>query len=507
MTFTKSLLLGSSAVLLAVAGAQAADLPSRKAAPVEYVRVCDAYGAGFYWIPGTDTCLKVGGRVRVDTWYTPAKSAVQMRSTGGPAFTGAPTPGLPGAGVAGSSFTSANGVDQLGWYARGYIMMDARTQSAWGTVQTAVTLRLSAATGLAQASQLGSTPLAVAGATGATIEAAYIRFAGFTIGDAASNFTFLPTANNFHSIYSAQFTTGIRQFAYTATFGGGFSATVALENRGDASTTQTANALGFNPWSATASTATVSGPQRLPALVGNLRVDQGWGSAMVSAMVQQNTANFATPAAQAVTNGLGPLVTKTGWAVSGGVKINLPMLAAGDSVQAWVAYGVGALSYVAIPNLNSNTIATANYLGGFLRGDRDMTIYCAGAGCLSYGAEQTAALNVAGIFTHYWTPSLRSNFIASYLRVTPGRVTRNTDWTNGGLSEATAWSVQSNLIWSPVKNFDIGVELSYARLQQSLTGLNGGLPTAVPCTAAAPMCNASISPSNWTGRMRVERTF
>jgi len=224
-------------------------------------------------------------------------------------------------------------------------------------------------------------------------------------------------------------------------------------------------------------------------------------------MVQQNTGNFATPGVQAVTNGLGPLVTKTGWAVSGGVKINLPMLAAGDSVQAWVAYGVGALSYVAIPNLNSNTIATANYLGGFLRGDRDMTIYCAGVGCLSYGAEQTAALNVAGIFTHYWTPSLRSNFIAAYLKVTPGRVTRNTDWTNGGLSEATAFSLQSNLIWSPVKNFDIGVELSYARLRQSLTGLNGGVPTAVPCTVAAPMCLASISPSNWTGRLRVERTF
>jgi hypothetical protein len=46
---------------LTVAGAQAADLPTRKAAPVEYVRICDAYGAGFFYIPGTDTCLKVGG--------------------------------------------------------------------------------------------------------------------------------------------------------------------------------------------------------------------------------------------------------------------------------------------------------------------------------------------------------------------------------------------------------------------------------------------------------------
>ncbi|PZR88834.1 MAG: porin, partial [Stutzerimonas stutzeri] len=63
MKLVKSLLLGSAAGFAAVAGAHAADLPSRKAAPVEYVRVCSAYGAGFFYIPGTETCLRVGGRV------------------------------------------------------------------------------------------------------------------------------------------------------------------------------------------------------------------------------------------------------------------------------------------------------------------------------------------------------------------------------------------------------------------------------------------------------------
>ena len=61
----KSLLLGSAATLLAVAGVQAADLP--KAEPVEYVKVCETYGAGFWYIPGTDTCLRVGGYVRFET--------------------------------------------------------------------------------------------------------------------------------------------------------------------------------------------------------------------------------------------------------------------------------------------------------------------------------------------------------------------------------------------------------------------------------------------------------
>lgn len=53
MKLVKSLLLGSAAGLAAVAGAQAADLPVRKAAPVEYVRVCSAYGVGFFYIPST----------------------------------------------------------------------------------------------------------------------------------------------------------------------------------------------------------------------------------------------------------------------------------------------------------------------------------------------------------------------------------------------------------------------------------------------------------------------
>ena len=65
MKMVKSLLLGSAAGLVAVAGAQAADLPV-KAKPVEYVKVCSIYGAGFFYIPGTDTCIKIGGWVRAE---------------------------------------------------------------------------------------------------------------------------------------------------------------------------------------------------------------------------------------------------------------------------------------------------------------------------------------------------------------------------------------------------------------------------------------------------------
>ena len=61
----KSLLLGSAAALAVVSGAQAADaIVAAEPEAVEYVRVCDAYGTGYFYIPGTETCLKIEGYVR-----------------------------------------------------------------------------------------------------------------------------------------------------------------------------------------------------------------------------------------------------------------------------------------------------------------------------------------------------------------------------------------------------------------------------------------------------------
>ncbi len=60
----KTLLLGSAAAFAVAGGAQAADLSV--AEPVDYVRVCDAFGTGYWYIPGTDTCLKIGGYVQFD---------------------------------------------------------------------------------------------------------------------------------------------------------------------------------------------------------------------------------------------------------------------------------------------------------------------------------------------------------------------------------------------------------------------------------------------------------
>ncbi|CAM5525606.1 Porin Omp2b [Mycolicibacterium aubagnense] len=63
----RTLLLGSTAALIAVSGARAADaVVVAEPEPAEYVKICDVYGAGYFYIPGTETCLRVGGYIRYD---------------------------------------------------------------------------------------------------------------------------------------------------------------------------------------------------------------------------------------------------------------------------------------------------------------------------------------------------------------------------------------------------------------------------------------------------------
>jgi hypothetical protein len=67
----KSLLLGSAAAFAVVSGAQAADaVVAAEPEPMEYVKVCDAYGTGFFYIPGTETCLKIGGELRYEKRFS-----------------------------------------------------------------------------------------------------------------------------------------------------------------------------------------------------------------------------------------------------------------------------------------------------------------------------------------------------------------------------------------------------------------------------------------------------
>src|SRR5689334_1863935 len=119
MRMVKSLLLGSAAGLVAVAGAQAADLPV-KAKPVEYVKVCSLYGAGFWYVPGTDTCLKIGSFVRVQTsWNTTGSDVPQ------------------GAGNAdGAGRQTRTDTANFGFRVRSGVSVDLRTQTEYGTLRS-----------------------------------------------------------------------------------------------------------------------------------------------------------------------------------------------------------------------------------------------------------------------------------------------------------------------------------------------------------------------------------
>src|ERR1700756_4334782 len=115
MKMVKGLVMGSAAALLAAGSAQAADLPF-KAQAVEYVKVCSLYGAGFYYIPGTDTCIKIGGYLR-------AEIDANTNSTSGTNFSGA--------GGAANRFTN-----DYTWRGRSAINIDTRTATEYGVVRT-----------------------------------------------------------------------------------------------------------------------------------------------------------------------------------------------------------------------------------------------------------------------------------------------------------------------------------------------------------------------------------
>src|ERR1700680_2624524 len=82
MKMVKSLLLGTAAGLVAVTGAQAADLPVQ-AKPVEYVKICSVYGEGFFYLRAADTCIKIGGYVRQNFGFGQISGSFAPRFLGG----------------------------------------------------------------------------------------------------------------------------------------------------------------------------------------------------------------------------------------------------------------------------------------------------------------------------------------------------------------------------------------------------------------------------------------
>jgi hypothetical protein len=520
MKLVKSLLLGSAAGLCAVAGAQAADLPVRKAAPVEYVRVCTAHGAGFFYIPGTDTCLRVGGRARFEYQYTSSRS-----------YAG-----------------SVVGGDASGYRGLGRLNIDARTGTPYGTLRAFVRFEIMSATGgyIRSGTQerfgtafggLGQDTFGRS-QTGVNIDKAFIQFAGITAGRASSFFDFYAHDLEFLGGTSGSDVPSTNLLAYTATFGNGFSATLSMEDptfrRQPIFATRSAFGQNntifsvptnlfagetpvavINTFTAGVPTGTnlldVAQRNRVPDVVGALRLDQAWGSAQLSAAVHEiNVGRFSGATGTGTTE---IPSAEYGFGVQGGLKFNLPQIAKGDVLWLQAAYSEGALSYAGQPfRLNGSEATTDPISGRFSVSTNDAALTQDGQIKLTQAASFTAA------FLHYWTPEWRSALFGSYANVNFADSLRSGDPRTGNaylnsLGAARTFSavlmdydvalVGANLIWSPVRDLDIGVEALYTQVnvKNRVTDANvnvnvNGLPT-----------RTTRSDDVFMTRLRIQRDF
>ena len=470
MSFTKSLLLGSAAVLATVVGAQAADLPSKKAAPATYVKICDAYGAGFFFIPGSETCVRLGGYVRAQYDYTPGKDTILLSD--------------------GKVQQSGKNQAETGFEVRGRIDVDARTPTSMGVARTFVRLRAANTSGIRNTTitNKGETKDAANATvqtgygqsdnstTGITIESAMVQWAGFTFGVGPENYALMPAP-----IYSgtpwAGFPSGMKQIAYTATLGGGWSATIAVEDSKDFGYQQVA----------------FDRPQTAAYLVGNVRLDQAWGFAALHGMFGNNSRNNKD------INGSDNTGQKTyaGWAIGTTVSYKLPMIAAGDQIWVTANYTDGLLGAVlGGSGLNNfSTAAAHRIMGGVLRVDsntiqtNDVTASVATPATF----DSVTAWNLGAIYTHYWASNLRSNFSAGYVEISAPTSTKADTWGKG-----KAWEVSGSLVYSPVKDLDIGLEVQYANLKNTVQN---------PNTKFKDAGQPGLSVNNTSAKLRVERQF
>ena len=484
-----SLLLGSAAGMLALSGAaQAADLPL-KAKPVEYVRVCSIYGAGFYYVPGTDTCIKVGGYARLDIGINAAGSHVPY--------------------VTGPGGRNLRDRDVYMTRVRGVATWDARTHTEYGTLRAYIHGGM----------ELNSYDSNYRGTL--FFYRAFIQFAGLTVGKTRSFFSFYSNALNFTTLEGgSQSDGGQNVLGYTAQFAGGFSASIALEDAAHSRAGIYDAVQGIPP------SGGFHGPTYgdyagvgWPDVVANIRVDQPWGSAQIAGALHQVRSLYR--GANVNTNL--PGFDATGFAVTGGVMFNLPF-AQGDTLWIQGTYTKGASTYLGVNPFVQSAGGFHMYSGG-LPTDLGGNGKFAGAWAVDAVADGTGMSLVEGwaviaAARHFWTPGLRSSLFGHYTSFNSGS---GADSANGRacaanptFGVATPGGVQTgcnfdfamiqvgaNTIWSPVRNIDIGVEVLYTRLDQNHSGFallpqNG--------TRAAGYYRLHDQ-DTWSGTVRFQRVF
>lgn len=226
----RTLLLGSAAALAAVSGARAADaVVIAEPEPVEYVRVCDTYGAGYFYIPGTETCLQVGGYV----WFQVGAD------------------GYDGGNDSPDFLTYGAYPDSDGWLAqtRARVTFDARSGTEWGTLRAYI--RLEATWGEQYDGPVG-------------VDHGFIQLGGFRAGYLESVWNDSigagVAAYGSHSYGSMSYGDQKRhQISYTYGSQEGLAATISLEDD------------------------TGNGDSYMPDIVGAISYNQGWGAVWAKA--------------------------------------------------------------------------------------------------------------------------------------------------------------------------------------------------------------------------------
>jgi hypothetical protein len=499
MKAVKKLILGSAAGLLAIGGAQAADLPV-KAKAVEYVKICTLYGAGFFYIPGTDTCIKLGGYLRADVTFNGG-------AHGAPAWNG--------------------DLGQQNRYADYYVArsrlaltVDTRTATEYGVVRTFgqgdfqfTTLGggtfnpNNLATNLGNNAQL----LDTAGGGYVAVEYLFIQFAGFTFGKSSSAYSTpwngFPGNINSSLLGGNNTDTGVNNIQYTAQFGNGVSGTIGLDdptvwNRTAVYNLSIPAAIGANGTGSNAYAGVHS-----PDIVGNIRVDQAWGLFQLSAAAHEVNGSYNTLGAGSVPSNFseasGHPDTKWGGSVMAALQIKNIPTGAGDDIKIDASYAKGDTKNVIATSGTSPSFAMFGSSGfaynsvGF--GATTDGVYFPGAGGTG-GIKLTTAWGVRGAFNHNWDPYWSTSVFGSYSGVRyDGGANDNiqglgTSTAKGAYCAAFAASHPGQAVvgnaagaytcnpdfnvsqlgvvtrWTPVKNLTFSAEVQWFHLDQKMSG-------------------------------------
>ncbi|MBI4276053.1 MAG: porin [Rhizobiales bacterium] len=483
--------------------------------PVEYVKVCSLYGAGFYYIPGTDTCLKLGGFVRSE-WLHNAGGSFTPWS-------------LAGTGPNSTRFTLTDNND-LQTRSRGVLSLDARTQTEYGTLRSYLKVGFQWTTNDTQSA--GSAAVLY-------YERAFIQFAGFTFGGAQSFFDFFA-----YPVYSYQ--TAIigsdsggnppNLLAYTGQLGNGVTATLSLEDqgrrrRGVIDTTGGPVFTTVPQQAQLGGSITSDNPfgQGAPDIIGTLRVDQTWGSAQIAGAAHQITPGYysgvANPCGAATVNcnTQGHPDREWGWAALAGLELNLPT-GPGDKFTIAATYASGALGYVVTTGVStgpgSNGAISAFGTGGangVSAGQFAYLPWADGIYGVSGDIEKIDGWSVYAGLKHGWSPNLFSTLYGGYLEFDWGSTGRNLycTGTRTGTPVATCdpdgsfWQVGSLTQWEPVKNFTVGLDIIYNKVNTSNPNPTAtGSLVALTAQGARPAATYRLDDLDWwSGVLRFQRNF